>query len=104
MDNICSNHNLNFTLHNAGINNISIPKSETMEIGRILTPGQYKFMIDCLSTPGQNLGFDHIYVETYMTTHGARLSVEIDNPGIRVISFINNSPDHPNIYRWFFEE
>lgn len=97
--------NLNFTLHNANIyNKLLFSGDDNGEFGALLTPGQYRFMIDCLSTPGQSLPFDKIYVDTYMTTHGAHLTVEVEPLGIRVIHLQNNSPNHPNIYRWFYEE
>lgn len=99
-----SRNDLNFTLHNANIKNKLVPAGSTGEFASHVTPGAYQFMVDCTSQPESHFVFDKMYFDGYITTLGAALTVEVENPGIRVINFHNNNFNYPGVYRWFFEE
>ncbi len=99
-----SRNNLNFTLHNANIENRLVPAGETGEFMSHVTPGAYRFTIDLTSQPDSHFVYDKLDFDSYITTRGGSLTIDVEDIGIRVINFGNGSPNYPNIYRWFFEE
>ncbi len=98
---------MNLTIDNTDINNRFVSKGNIGDFGTQLTPGQYQFTIKCVPVFGGigDFPIDKASFTNYMTHYGARLIIEVENPGIRVISYGHNwTTEYRGYYVSFFDE